>query len=536
MAFRKFKFVEEFIDPTTGQPYENTGSPKRVWTKYFGLKELHQIAKIYYKKKVTWEPTVTIDEKTGKTITGPEEKRVTYEEIMADKGGWIERVENLAQGGKCWVYGDAVVCENGYVCDDAQVSGAAEIGGHAKIGGKAKVYEEGSVTDGAYVFGNAKVHGGERIHYNEKHPETTMMAVMGLARVEGEVDGRAMVFENAKVGPNGQVLGKSVARGFAQVYGKVDGKSAVSGNAIVYGEVKGESSVSGDAIIMEEAVVSGESAVGDLATVYGRVAGESSVMGNCRVGEDGTVQDAASNGNSEIDGTITEAKVSGNSHVLEKASVGKDSLLDGNATVSASVGKECSVIDNGRVNGKMNQSRVSGNGKVGSKGNMSNKSEIKGNTTVTSVFSQSQAVGGSIIDSQTDKTKISGGAILKGSVRNSEVSGSPYVEGGSENGKVSGNAIAKCQVKGGSITDNVRVGTTVVGSGGSHYSGSASGNGLASMYTDGEVNVKASISDNAIAGCPDQSVYGNQVAIEKGKEGDDFVPGEAAVILKVQAE
>ena len=72
MAFRKFKFVEEFIDPETGQPYENPGSPKTVNTKYFGKKELHQIAKIYYKKKVTWKPTVTIDEKTGKTIQGPD--------------------------------------------------------------------------------------------------------------------------------------------------------------------------------------------------------------------------------------------------------------------------------------------------------------------------------------------------------------------------------------------------------------------------------------------------------------------------------
>ena len=61
MAFRKFKFVEHFIDPSTGQPYKNTGSPKTVKTKYFGPKELHQIAKIVYVPRTTKVPKVTLD-------------------------------------------------------------------------------------------------------------------------------------------------------------------------------------------------------------------------------------------------------------------------------------------------------------------------------------------------------------------------------------------------------------------------------------------------------------------------------------------
>lgn len=513
MAFRKFKFVEEFIDPKTGQPYENPGSPKRKETKYFGLKELHQIAKIVYQSKVTMKPSVTIDEKTGKTVEGPVERVVTYDEIMGEKGGWIERMDNLAQGGNCWVSEGAVVCEEAFVSEDAQISGSAEIGGHAKIGGKAKVYEEGSASEGAYIFGNAKVHGGERTPYT---------AVMGLARVEGEVGGEAMVLGNAKVGPHGQVLGKSVVRGFSQIYGKVDGKSAVSGNAIVYGEVKGESSVSGDAIIMEDAVVSGESSVGDLATIYGRVAGESSVMGNCRVGEDGTVQDAASNGNSEIDGTITEANVSGNSHVLKKASVGKDSSLDGNATVSASVGRGCSVIDNGRVNGKMNQSKVSGNGEVGSNGNMS-KSEIDGNTTIGGSFENSTSKGGSILTASANGSNIVGCALVEGALSRAKVAGASYVGGGVKNGKVEGSAVVAegGEVNGGAATGNARV------------------LAKASAKVDDNACLLASSSKAASGNSVQkyaEATSGNEVCMEKPEGEGARDPQGAAVLCKVEPE
>ena len=44
-----------------------------------------------------------------------------------EKGGWIEKEENLSQEGLCWVYGDARVYDNARVCGDAQVYGDAQI-------------------------------------------------------------------------------------------------------------------------------------------------------------------------------------------------------------------------------------------------------------------------------------------------------------------------------------------------------------------------------------------------------------------------
>ena len=59
MARKKFKFVEMFINPDTGAPFEGTGSPKLITPEHFPAFMGHQIAKIEYEerkqKEVTWK-------------------------------------------------------------------------------------------------------------------------------------------------------------------------------------------------------------------------------------------------------------------------------------------------------------------------------------------------------------------------------------------------------------------------------------------------------------------------------------------------
>ena len=52
-----------------------------------------------------------------------------------DIGGWIEKEENLAHEGDCWVYGEAKVY------DEAKVSGSAEVSGFVKVCGLAIIEE-----------------------------------------------------------------------------------------------------------------------------------------------------------------------------------------------------------------------------------------------------------------------------------------------------------------------------------------------------------------------------------------------------------
>ena len=85
-----------------------------------------------------------------------------------DKGGFIEKEENLAQvSGNAWVYGD--VCVYG----DACVYGNAQVSGNARVYGDACVYGDAQVSGNVCVYGNARVYGNAQ--------------VSGDARVYGEL-------------------------------------------------------------------------------------------------------------------------------------------------------------------------------------------------------------------------------------------------------------------------------------------------------------------------------------------------------------
>ena len=79
-----------------------------------------------------------------------------------EKGGLIEREDNLSQEGICWVYGNAKVYGDATVSGSAMVCGASEVYGMARIYGYASVYGNaricGNVTMGSsMVCGNVKL-------------------------------------------------------------------------------------------------------------------------------------------------------------------------------------------------------------------------------------------------------------------------------------------------------------------------------------------------------------------------------------------
>lgn len=116
-----------------------------------------------------------------------------------EKGGYIEKEENLSTTGNAWVGGDAYatgnsyVTGNAYVTDEAWVyvnaiiSGNARLSNNAHVYGNAQISENAKVSDGAWVSGNAKVAGN--------------VQVTGEAWVSGEVlvDGNAHLLSDAQV-------------------------------------------------------------------------------------------------------------------------------------------------------------------------------------------------------------------------------------------------------------------------------------------------------------------------------------------------
>ena len=86
-----------------------------------------------------------------------------------EKGGWVEKEENLSQEGLCWVYGNAQVCCDAHVYGDAWVYGDAQVYdnawvyGDAQVRGNAQVYGDARVCGDARVYDNAQVYGDAQI-------------------------------------------------------------------------------------------------------------------------------------------------------------------------------------------------------------------------------------------------------------------------------------------------------------------------------------------------------------------------------------
>ena len=103
-----------------------------------------------------------------------------------EKGGWVEKEDNLSQLGNCWVYDNACVFAN------------AKVYRNAKVCGNAKVYDKAFVFGNAKVFGNACVHGNTGVFDNAKVCGDAVLSVDGNIHGDAEICSNAdyIVFKN----------------------------------------------------------------------------------------------------------------------------------------------------------------------------------------------------------------------------------------------------------------------------------------------------------------------------------------------------
>lgn len=79
-----------------------------------------------------------------------------------EKGGWVEKEENLSQSGNAWVFGNAEVYDNAWVHNNACVHNNAWVSGNAEVSGNAYVSGNAEVSGNACVCDNADyttIHG-----------------------------------------------------------------------------------------------------------------------------------------------------------------------------------------------------------------------------------------------------------------------------------------------------------------------------------------------------------------------------------------
>ena len=76
---------------------------------------------------------------SGRTLHRIEALKDFGDVKAGDKGGYIEREDNLSQIGRCWVSGNAEVSGNARAYGNAKVFGNARVSGDAEVSGDASV-------------------------------------------------------------------------------------------------------------------------------------------------------------------------------------------------------------------------------------------------------------------------------------------------------------------------------------------------------------------------------------------------------------
>jgi hypothetical protein len=85
---------------------------------------------------------------------------------VGDKGGWVEKEENLSQFGDAWVSDNACVLDNARVHGNTLLHGNARVYDNVRVFGNARIHGNARVCDNVRVCGDARVFGNARLHGN----------------------------------------------------------------------------------------------------------------------------------------------------------------------------------------------------------------------------------------------------------------------------------------------------------------------------------------------------------------------------------
>lgn len=121
-----------------------------------------------------------------------------------DLGGFVQSEENLSQKDSCWIFDDAVCCEDALVRKDARMFDGSMARGSALVAGDARMFERacadgnccirsGEIKDNARVAGNAVI----AMDVGEHSP-----MIAGDSRVYGNVCGWYVVDDVILPGEN----------------------------------------------------------------------------------------------------------------------------------------------------------------------------------------------------------------------------------------------------------------------------------------------------------------------------------------------
>lgn len=127
-----------------------------------------------------------------------------------DKGGFVQREENLSQFGNCWIFEDAKVFNDAYVSRNAICMG------------NSMIYENARITDNALISFSSKVHGNSNIFGHAFISNNSNVYDRACIRGNAMIKNNSKVHEDAIVHGNAIITGTSIVRGHSRVFGNVN--------------------------------------------------------------------------------------------------------------------------------------------------------------------------------------------------------------------------------------------------------------------------------------------------------------------------
>lgn len=168
------------------------------------------------------------------------------------KGGWIEKEDNLSHEGNCWVSHEAIVCDKACVYDNAKVAGIAVIEKCGQVFNYAVVTVNARITDYAAVYDDARVSGNALVGGRAIVCSSSMIDMDAVIDGKAYISGRARVLRSAHVTGKAYVRDNTLIEGHAIVEGGfIYGQTVIEGNARVTGKVviDGTAYICGNAVI-----------------------------------------------------------------------------------------------------------------------------------------------------------------------------------------------------------------------------------------------------------------------------------------------
>ena len=150
---------------------------------------------------------------------------------VGDKGGWIEREQNLSQEGNCWLYDNAKAYEYSQVTEDVKADSNVEIYGNAflwgsvkigwdvKIHGYSRVYGNVCMFDDVEVCDHTIVCGNTRLNHHIKVCNNSVVGSYArlyknvIIKDNAVIDGNTWIEDGPCIGGNLIINGKEFIKG-----------------------------------------------------------------------------------------------------------------------------------------------------------------------------------------------------------------------------------------------------------------------------------------------------------------------------------